>query len=195
MCLTRSHSLNPDKTQGGQYFSKNLIWQVNQWVYRTVVSIWSVWTCNNASGLQNPLQFLTSSHSYPSNPHKNPAPWGWLLFLNTLFRRRRWAMRTPGNMFKVTGSVMSLLLSFGSFLHLHVPPPCFSKMLQLERQSDAVWGAWNFYLTLQQHTHYFDLFWLMQPIPLFLCAVYDPSFHLHWDLCFFHWDLPLVFFS
>lgn len=91
------------------------IGQLSQWISRTFLLVWFVWSLINGWCLQSPLQLSSSLHSCPSNLHKNPAPWGWWFF-NIFSRWRYWAMRSLGDMSKVTGAGTDLLPSVRSFL-------------------------------------------------------------------------------
>ena len=59
-CFTCTH-LILTKTQEVGTFWKISIWQISQWIYTNVLSIWFVWTHNNACCSWNPLQVSASS--------------------------------------------------------------------------------------------------------------------------------------
>lgn len=191
LCFTGIHSFNSHKTQRVSTFWKISIWQVTQWIYRTFLSIWVVWTHSNGWCVQSPLQLSTSSRSYPSNPHQNTAPWGWLLFLNLFYRRRLWATRSLGNMCQVTWAGTDLLLSLGDFLHPQLSPQCLSAMCPTREAERCLLGSITF--TLDNGGTCLWSLSAQTALSTLLVSSLWPSFHLQQDRCISFWNCLTTF--
>lgn len=163
----------------------NLYWKISSWylsqcIYRTFLSVCFVWTHNSAWCLQSPLQLSDFPHSYPSNPHKNPAPRKWLFF-KYILQMNHWSMRSLRNTSKGHWCWSRFPSKFGRFYlhscHLHVSLSWRQGIFLKSGRSAHIAG-------ISVSTGSPFLFTRVQCMTLF---------PLHQDPCVSFWKLPTAF--